>query len=80
MRSPLSVRGWPMKAAAGTDLGADDLLLDRDPSPSGPRVWSWARLPTTGNDALDTYRRLNAASLHTIETWEHLTASTDIDT
>ena len=32
-----------------------------------------------GNDALNTYRRLNAAKLHTIETWEHLTTSTDID-
>ena len=33
-----------------------------------------------GNDALNTYRRRNAARLHTIETWEHLTKSTDIDT
>ena len=33
-----------------------------------------------GNDALNTYRRLNAAKLHTIEAWEHLTTSTNIDT
>jgi NAD(P)-dependent dehydrogenase (short-subunit alcohol dehydrogenase family) len=32
-----------------------------------------------GNDALDTYRRLTAARLDTIEAWEHLTTSTDID-
>ena len=32
-----------------------------------------------GNDALSTYRRLAAARLDAIETWEHLTASTDID-
>jgi NAD(P)-dependent dehydrogenase (short-subunit alcohol dehydrogenase family) len=33
-----------------------------------------------GNDALSTYRRLAAARLETIEAWEHLTTSTDIDT
>jgi NAD(P)-dependent dehydrogenase (short-subunit alcohol dehydrogenase family) len=33
-----------------------------------------------GNDALSTYRRLAAARLDTIQTWEHLTTSTDIDT
>ena len=32
-----------------------------------------------GNDALSVYRRLAAARLDTIETWEHLTTSTDID-
>ena len=32
-----------------------------------------------GNDALSTYRRLAAARLDTIETWEHLTTSTDLD-
>jgi NAD(P)-dependent dehydrogenase (short-subunit alcohol dehydrogenase family) len=32
-----------------------------------------------GNDALNTYRRLAAARLDTIEAWEHLTTSTDID-
>ena len=32
-----------------------------------------------GNDALNVYRRLAAARLDTIETWEHLTTSTDID-
>jgi NAD(P)-dependent dehydrogenase (short-subunit alcohol dehydrogenase family) len=31
-----------------------------------------------GNDALDTYRRLAAARLESIKTWEHLTTSTDI--
>ena len=31
-----------------------------------------------GTDALTTYRRLAAARLDTIETWEHLTTSTDI--
>jgi NAD(P)-dependent dehydrogenase (short-subunit alcohol dehydrogenase family) len=32
-----------------------------------------------GNDALSTYRQLTAARLDTIDTWEHLTTSTDID-
>jgi NAD(P)-dependent dehydrogenase (short-subunit alcohol dehydrogenase family) len=32
-----------------------------------------------GNDALSTYRQLAAARLDTIDTWEHLTTSTDID-
>lgn len=32
-----------------------------------------------GNDALSTYRRLAAARLDTIQTWEHLTTSTDLD-
>jgi NAD(P)-dependent dehydrogenase (short-subunit alcohol dehydrogenase family) len=32
-----------------------------------------------GNDALNTYQRLAAARLDTIETWEYLTTSTDID-
>ena len=32
-----------------------------------------------GNDALSVYRRLAAARLDTIEIWEHLTTSTDID-
>jgi NAD(P)-dependent dehydrogenase (short-subunit alcohol dehydrogenase family) len=32
-----------------------------------------------GNDALTTYRRLAAARLDTIEAWEHLSTSTDID-
>jgi NAD(P)-dependent dehydrogenase (short-subunit alcohol dehydrogenase family) len=32
-----------------------------------------------GNDALSTYRRLAAARLDTIQTWEYLTTSTDID-
>jgi NAD(P)-dependent dehydrogenase (short-subunit alcohol dehydrogenase family) len=32
-----------------------------------------------GNDALSTYRRLAAARLDTIQTWEHLTTSTDIE-
>jgi NAD(P)-dependent dehydrogenase (short-subunit alcohol dehydrogenase family) len=32
-----------------------------------------------GNDALSTYRRLAAARLDMIKTWEHLTTSTDID-
>ena len=32
-----------------------------------------------GNDALNTYRRLAAARLDTIEAWEYLTTSTDID-
>ena len=32
-----------------------------------------------GNDALSVYRRLAAARLDTIETWEHLTTSTDLD-
>ena len=32
-----------------------------------------------GNDALATYRRLAAARLDTIQEWEYLTASTDID-
>jgi NAD(P)-dependent dehydrogenase (short-subunit alcohol dehydrogenase family) len=31
-----------------------------------------------GNDALRTYRRLAAAKLDTIETWEHLSTGTDI--
>jgi NAD(P)-dependent dehydrogenase (short-subunit alcohol dehydrogenase family) len=33
-----------------------------------------------GNDALNTYRRLAAARLDTIQAWEHLTTITDIDT
>ena len=33
-----------------------------------------------GTDALTTYRRLTAARLDTIDTWEHLTTSTGIDT
>lgn len=33
-----------------------------------------------GNDALKTYRRLAEARLETIEAWERLTTSTDIDT
>lgn len=32
-----------------------------------------------GKDALSTYRRLAAARLDTIEAWEDLTMSTDID-
>jgi NAD(P)-dependent dehydrogenase (short-subunit alcohol dehydrogenase family) len=32
-----------------------------------------------GNDALSTYRRLAAARFDTIDTWEYLTKSTDID-
>ncbi|HET9565445.1 MAG TPA: oxidoreductase [Mycobacterium sp.] len=32
-----------------------------------------------GNDALSVYRRLAAARLDTIENWEHLTTSTDVD-
>ena len=32
-----------------------------------------------GNDALSVYRRLAAARLDTIEIWEHLTTSTDLD-
>jgi NAD(P)-dependent dehydrogenase (short-subunit alcohol dehydrogenase family) len=32
-----------------------------------------------GKDALSTYRRLAAARLDTIEVWEHLTTSTDLD-
>ncbi len=32
-----------------------------------------------GNDALSTYRRLATARFDTIEAWEHLTTSTDID-
>jgi NAD(P)-dependent dehydrogenase (short-subunit alcohol dehydrogenase family) len=32
-----------------------------------------------GSDALRTYRRLAAARLDTIDAWEHLTTSTDID-
>jgi short-subunit dehydrogenase len=32
-----------------------------------------------GNDALSTYRRLVAARLDSIEAWEYLTTSTDID-
>lgn len=32
-----------------------------------------------GNDALSTYRRLAAARLDTIQTWENLTTSTDLD-
>jgi NAD(P)-dependent dehydrogenase (short-subunit alcohol dehydrogenase family) len=32
-----------------------------------------------GNDALSTYRRLAAARLDSIEAWEYLTTSTDID-
>ncbi len=32
-----------------------------------------------GNDALSTYRQLATARLDTIDTWEHLTTSTDID-
>jgi short-subunit dehydrogenase len=32
-----------------------------------------------GNDALATYRRLAAARLDTIKTWEYLTTSTDIN-
>ncbi|HET9560473.1 MAG TPA: oxidoreductase [Propionibacteriaceae bacterium] len=32
-----------------------------------------------GNDALSVYRRLAAARLDTIENWEHLTTSTDLD-
>jgi short-subunit dehydrogenase len=32
-----------------------------------------------GKDALSVYRRLAAARLDTIETWEHLTTGTDID-
>ena len=62
-------------------LGADDPLLDREPFLHS--VFGCGRWPAfllLGNHALNTYRRLNAASLHTIETWEHLTTSTDIDT
>jgi NAD(P)-dependent dehydrogenase (short-subunit alcohol dehydrogenase family) len=33
-----------------------------------------------GKDALSVYRQLAASRLDTIETWEHLTTSTDIDT
>jgi hypothetical protein len=32
-----------------------------------------------GNDALNTYRLLNTARLDTINTWEYLTTSTDLD-
>ena len=32
-----------------------------------------------GNDSLNTYRRIAAARLDTIETWEYLTTSTDIE-
>jgi hypothetical protein len=32
-----------------------------------------------GNDALNTYRRLTAARLDSIEAWEYLTTSTDLD-
>ncbi|HWJ53613.1 MAG TPA: oxidoreductase [Propionibacteriaceae bacterium] len=32
-----------------------------------------------GSDALSTYRRLAAARLDSIQTWEHLTTSTDLD-
>ena len=32
-----------------------------------------------GNDALSTYRRLAAARLDTLQTWENLTTSTDLD-
>jgi NAD(P)-dependent dehydrogenase (short-subunit alcohol dehydrogenase family) len=32
-----------------------------------------------GNDALNTYRRINEATLDTINKWEHLSTSTDID-
>jgi NAD(P)-dependent dehydrogenase (short-subunit alcohol dehydrogenase family) len=32
-----------------------------------------------GNDALNTYRRINEAKLDTINKWEHLSTSTDID-
>jgi hypothetical protein len=32
-----------------------------------------------GNDALRAHRRLAAARLDTIQTWEHLPTSTDID-
>jgi len=32
-----------------------------------------------GNDALSPYRRLTAARFDTIQPWEHLTTSTDID-
>jgi NAD(P)-dependent dehydrogenase (short-subunit alcohol dehydrogenase family) len=32
-----------------------------------------------GNDAVSTYRRLAAARLDSINTWEHLTTSTDLD-
>jgi short-subunit dehydrogenase len=32
-----------------------------------------------GNDALSVYRRLAAARLDTIENWEYLTTSTDLD-
>jgi hypothetical protein len=32
-----------------------------------------------GNDALNTYRRLAEARLQSINAWEHLTTSTDID-
>jgi hypothetical protein len=32
-----------------------------------------------GNDALNTYRRLAAARLDSIQAWEHLTTGTDIN-
>jgi short-subunit dehydrogenase len=32
-----------------------------------------------GNDALNTYRRLAAARLDSIEAWQHLSTSTDLD-
>jgi hypothetical protein len=32
-----------------------------------------------GNDALGTYRRLAAARLESINTWEYLTTSTDLN-
>ena len=62
-------------------LGADDFLLDRESFlHSVIGVCRGAAFLLLGNDALNTYRRLNTAGLHTIETWEHLTTCTDIDT
>jgi hypothetical protein len=65
-------------AEAGDQLRA---VVARRSGPRGAAVESdeppaFLRL---GNDALRAHRRLAAARLDTIQTWEHLPTSTDID-
>jgi hypothetical protein len=45
----------------------------------GSRGSSGESVARLGNDALCTHRRLAAARLEAIQTWEHLPTSTDID-
>jgi hypothetical protein len=64
-------------------MGTPLMLLSRAYVSALRRVHVCTREPPAflllGNDALSTYRRLAAARLGSIEAWEYLTTSTDID-